>query len=192
MSSRKRPREGPQSSTECKKGMIIALRQEGHTFRYIGQKIGASKSAVHRMWSRYCAERTMNRRSVSGRPRKTTVREDNLIIREIKKDRFVTVPEIKERLPLLQVSLTTIRCRVHESDIFKSYFAARKPFISEINRIKRVTWAKEHLNWSLEQWKEIMWSDESPYVLRSKSKRRVWRRENERFSPMMCTVGTLT
>ncbi len=44
MSSRKRPREGPELSTECKKGMIIALRQEGHTFRYIGQKLELQKA----------------------------------------------------------------------------------------------------------------------------------------------------
>jgi len=37
----------------------------------------------------------------------------------------------------------------------------RKPPLSEANRIKRLNWALEHLNWTDEQWDEILWSDES-------------------------------
>ena len=42
-------------------------------------------------------------------------------------------------------------------------------------------WSKEHLSWTVEQWREVMWSDESPYVLRFGKRTRVWRTFNERY-----------
>lgn len=37
----------------------------------------------------------------------------------------------------------------------------RKPPLSEENQRKRLQWAQEHEHWTLEQWDEILWSDES-------------------------------
>jgi len=37
----------------------------------------------------------------------------------------------------------------------------RKPPLSDVNQKKRLDWAKEHENWTLEQWDELLWSDET-------------------------------
>ena len=37
----------------------------------------------------------------------------------------------------------------------------KKPPISEVNRKKRLDWALEHIDWTNEQWDEILWSDET-------------------------------
>lgn len=44
---------------------------------------------------------------------------------------------------------------------FKRHVAAKKPFISETNRQKRLTWALEHRDWTAAQWNSILWSDET-------------------------------
>jgi hypothetical protein len=44
-------------------------------------------------------------------------------------------------------------------------------------------WAKEHLNWTKEDWHKVMWTDESPFVIRFQRKSRVWRLHNERYEP---------
>jgi hypothetical protein len=44
---------------------------------------------------------------------------------------------------------------------FLRYHARRKPPISETNRSVRLAWAIEHLNWSIEQWNEVLWIDET-------------------------------
>jgi hypothetical protein len=66
----------------------------------------------------------------------------------------------------------------------------KKPFISSNNQQKRLKWAKEHISWSAQEWKKVMWSDESPYVLRYNQRKRVWRLPNERYSKP-CMAGTV-
>lgn len=46
-----------------------------------------------------------------------------------------------------------------------SCVASRKPQICEANWKKRLQFAREHKDWTLEQWKKVMWSDESRFPL---------------------------
>jgi hypothetical protein len=50
----------------------------------------------------------------------------------------------------------------------------------------RLEWCHERKNWTIEQWRKILWSDESPYVLRYAKRFRVWRMHNERYNPQVC------
>ena len=53
-----------------------------------------------------------------------------------------------------------------------------------------LAWAKAHLHWSIAQWREVLWTDESPFVLRFRSKKRVWRLANERYKPR-CLIASV-
>jgi hypothetical protein len=50
--------------------------------------------------------------------------------------------------------------------------SCQKPYICEKNRIKRVKWAKEHKNLTVDQWRKVFWTDESPFVLQENCKKR--------------------
>ncbi|CAJ0950767.1 unnamed protein product [Ranitomeya imitator] len=43
--------------------------------------------------------------------------------------------------------------------------AARKPLLRTGNKQKRLVWAKEHKEWTLDQWKSMLWSDESKFEI---------------------------
>ena len=45
--------------------------------------------------------------------------------------------------------------------------ALRKPLISKTNLKKRLQFAREHKDWTLEQWKKVMRSDESTFMVLS-------------------------
>ena len=53
------------------------------------------------------------------------------------------------------------------------------PFISNKNRIKRLKWCKERLTWMKEEQRQILWSDQSPFVLRYNRASRVWKAKSE-------------
>jgi len=41
----------------------------------------------------------------------------------------------------------------------------RLPLISSTNRKKRLQFGRAHQNWTVEDWKNVAWSDESPFLL---------------------------
>ena len=125
-----------------------------------------------------------------GRKRKTSERDDRMIIREIKKNPFVTSSEVVERLQDLSISPRTVRRRIGEESDFKSCFAPRCPFINEKQAKARLEWCEQHKNWTPAMWEKVLWSDESPFVLRFNRKRRVWRISNSGWQPRNC-VGTV-
>lgn len=66
---------------------------------------------------------------------------------------------------------------------FGSYFAANKPALSEDNKKKRLRWAKEHDNWTEEQWRGVVWSDESHFTVEGNDgEARVIRKVCERYT----------
>ena len=66
----------------------------------------------------------------------------------------------------------------------------KKPYVSQVNRRKRLQFARRYRHWTVDQWKKIVWSDESPFVLRCQRRSYVWRRRNEQLSPRFLQ-GTL-
>jgi len=172
------------------KGRIIQAFQDGLTYQQCANIVGVHRTTAYRLISKISKNGTAARQAGSGRPRKTSSSTDRLIVREVKKDRFVSARKIRKDNSLDGVSERTIRRRIQESGEFKSYWAARKPFITPRNMKRRLEWCIAHQNWTVEDWRKVIWSDESPFVLRYSGKKKVWRRHNERYN-QMCTIGTI-
>ncbi|KAG1445662.1 hypothetical protein G6F56_009833 [Rhizopus delemar] len=65
---------------------------------------------------------------------------------------------------------------------FGSYFAAHKPRLTEVNMKKRLRCAMEHVNWTEDQWKSVVWSDESRFSLNGNdTDARVIRKVGEKY-----------
>lgn len=80
-------------------------------------------------------------------------------------------------------SIRTIRRRLQAAGL-NGRRPVKKPFISIKNRKARVEWAKAHLNWTRQQWSDVIWSDESKFMLFG-SDGITWirRPEGKRFDP---------
>jgi hypothetical protein len=66
---------------------------------------------------------------------------------------------------------------------FRRRVARKKPPITEANRVARLNWASEHVNWSPEQWAKILWTDETWITGGPHRKQYVTRREGEEWDP---------
>jgi len=173
-----------------KRGQIIEALLHEEEQETISDRLDVSIRTIQRLWKKYKEKGNCDIGTSTGRPKKTSTKEDRLIVRQVKKDRFVTSPEIKKNFPDLSISERTVRRRINEVSPFASYWAARTPFINEVNRAKRLQWAIMHQHWTVDQWNKVLWSDESPFVFFYHAKRRVWRMHNERYKPW-CTTGTI-
>lgn len=186
--------KGAHAFTNFEKASMLTLYAQEYSFAAIARYFNRNDSAVRRfLLSCKNEDGTVEiheKVETRGRKRKTSNVDDRRMIIQVKRNRFVTAKEIKESLPAeLSLSLNTIRSRIKESGEFNSYWASRKPFISKKNKIKRLAWAREHLDWTLDQWRRVMWTDESPYVLRFNGKTKVWRMHNERYDPRCCKAS---
>ncbi len=65
------------------------------------------------------------------------------------------------------------------------------PLLSAKNRKRRLQFAQTHQNWTIEDWKNVAWSDESRFLLRHSDVRvRIWHKEHESLDPS-CLVSTV-
>jgi len=65
----------------------------------------------------------------------------------------------------------------------------RVTLISTTNMEKRLQFARAHQNWTVENWKNIAWSDVSRFLLRHLDGRvRIWHKQNENMDPL-CLVN---
>lgn len=97
--------------------------------------------------------------------RKTLVQTNRQIWRAISMDPFLTINQLEEVVQhASSLGGTQIRQRIYELWWYKFYWASKKPLIKESYRRKRLDCAIELINWLLEFWKCIIWSDESPWL----------------------------
>jgi transposase len=108
-------------------------------------------------------------------------------------NRRLTAPDIRKSLSNdygVDVTPRTIQNRLMEAGLY-GRVARRKPLISEKNRIARLNWAKEHANWTIQQWECVLWSDESKFNLFGSDGQVLVRRRAGEAMNSACVVPTV-
>lgn len=172
---------------------IVVLHNEGKSEREIASQLKLSKTCVHSTITRYRETGSFQDRPRSGRPRATTSSEDNFIVVTSKRNRRLTAPEIRVEVNKTQVkplSLTTVKRRLRDAKLY-GRVAVRKPLLRPQNKKKRMQWALAHRDWTEEDFKKVLWTDESKFELFG-SKRRIYVRRNAQEKMMPdCVVPTV-
>ena len=87
---------------------------------------------------------------------------------------FITVNEISAQvlsILKLQAPRAYIERVLHKSD-YISTVALRKPFLTKDHKAKRLAWCLERKDWTLEEWRRVIWTDESTFELGGGGSRR--------------------
>ena len=66
------------------------------------------------------------------------------------------------------VSVPTVKRRLQDSGLH-GRIAKKKPYLRLANKKKRLRWAKEHRHWTLKDWKKVLCTDESKFVIKQKN-----------------------
>ena len=132
---------------------------------------------------------TINRHSEtggkrSGRPRTTTESENKFLRVNSLRDRRLTGQQLQAQLHSgrsKQDSVSTVKRRLRAAGL-KGRVAARKPLLRCQNKTERLSWATKHRHWTTEDWKKVLWTDESKLKIFGSSRRIfVHRRVGERM-----------
>lgn len=176
-----------------KRAQIEILHKLGKSQREIGKIVNVSQKGVRTTLIRKQQTGSNSDRKRSGRPRKTTKRVDQAIVIKSKRNRFTTAPQIASEInsSLVQpISITTVRQRLRENGLF-GRVAVKKPLLRPVNKRKRLAFARKYKDWTLDQWKSVLWTDESKFELFGTNRRRFVRRKtNEKYNPS-CIAPTV-
>jgi transposase len=141
-----------------------------------------SRGTVVNILRKARVENTQERRAGSGRKRKTTWKEDELLVLTAKRQRSSTAEELCEVVGV-DVSRSTVQRRLKEVGGLRRKRKSKKPLISEVNRRRRLAWARKYKDWTFKDWSKVLFSDESPFTLKANLPSFVWVGKGEELQP---------
>ena len=151
--------------TPTKRAQIVAYHDSGKTVRKISTIVGKSKTTVNNCIKNFKIFHSFKDRAESGRPRKTSKREDCLLFRVVRPNPFLSFSQARTKLQEMTsvvISCNLVRTRLRKKDL-RSYREARKPHLTNAMKRKRVQFSRQHRKWTPEDWCKVLWSDESSY-----------------------------
>jgi hypothetical protein len=120
--------------------------------------MGRDPTTIHRFITKYKETGKIENLPQSGWPPVLNKEEKNALVTEASKQCCTPLHEIINNLNL-NCSLTTAKKILYDAGIH-SQIAAKKPFISEINAKKRISWCNENKKKFFYDWSQVIFSDE--------------------------------
>ena len=124
---------------------------------------------------------------------KSTIRQDRALVRLFLSNRRLTNSDLCEEWRHstgVKVSTSTIRKRLLRSGL-RGCKAKKKPKVLEKQRKARIAWAKEHLNWTSEDWDKVIFSDESTFTIQNHAGSNFVRRRPQEAFSLQCISLTI-
>ncbi|CAD6199138.1 unnamed protein product [Caenorhabditis auriculariae] len=149
--------------TDNDKRAIVVSRQNGLTMMTLAGMFGVTEACISQFLKRQKAQDGSTKSQRTGRPRVTDLNDDRNILKTSRTNPRLTALAIRREVFLnspTPPSVSTVKRRLNAAGIMGRR-PVKKPLISEKNRAARVKWAKEHLNWTRQDWNKILWSDET-------------------------------
>ena len=158
----------------------IGHLEAGTEVKDVCEMFSITRKACYNLMKKFRENGTVSNKKRSGRPRKTTMVEDEEIVNFHLTDRFRSPQETLDTLNQ-NISTRTVRRRLKERGIHPRR-PAFKPKLSDHHKDSRIKWANTHLRWNENQWSNVLFTDESSFSLAgSPGKLFCYRRKNERY-----------
>ena len=144
---------------------IIKLLREGNPTRIVAKDIGCSQSAVSKIWGKYKQNGEVIKGKHTGRPRKTSKRQDKKLKAICRENKTFTTKEMKNKWAEIGVNVSdrTVRNRLNEMG-FTDRKAKRKQELTPKQKKTKLQLAIEKKSWtgSLDDWMRTIFGDVPP------------------------------
>lgn len=160
---------------------IIRLLMQGKSQSSVAKMFEVSQPAIRKLWIKFKSTGTVVDMLRSGRPTKTTSKDRKRICLYAKRRPFSSSFDIQASFKNeINVSARTIRKILCDGGLY-GRISAMKPFLTSINMKRRMAFCKSYSKFSLDQWKNIIFSDECRIMKYSAIRRYVRRPIGSRF-----------
>src|SRR5271154_4970110 len=144
----------------AKRSSVLSLLEQGYSHRQIHDKTGVGKGTIGRLGREGDANKGNNS---GGRPAKLSARDKQSILRQItsgKLDNAVQATNFINSTLSQPIHPQTVRNALKEAGLH-SATKKKVPMLKQQQRQKRLKFAQYYENWSVEDWKRVLWSDET-------------------------------
>ena len=155
---------------------ILSLLDAGHSARLISVSTGYSYATISRLHSKHCSHLS---KSSGGRPSKLSTANIHFaqhLISSGKADTAVDATKALCTITNQSLNPQTV-CRGLKAAGMKPVVKKKRPLLSKRHRKERMDFALAHQDWTVEDWKKVVWSDETKINrLGSDGRKWVWKR----------------
>ncbi|GFW09796.1 transposable element Tcb2 transposase [Trichonephila clavipes] len=168
------------------KGRIVGMLESSRSQTEVFQILNVDQSVISRLWQRFQRTGDVTRQPVSGQPRVTTPRQDRYLVISARRHKGSTARALDSALTVatgIRISRKTVYRRLNHAGLY-----ARRPEVciplTSAHKRARLNWSLKHQHWSVGEWANVMFSDESRFSLSSDSRGvTIWRERGTRFEP---------
>lgn len=144
---------------------------KNYSIRAIEEKLSVPKSTIHR----YAKSINLSTNNNAGRPKSLSQGDTTFIVTQMASGKCKSAVDLCKTLSNekgITVSPKTVSRELHKAGM-KARTKKKKPAISSKNQKERLAFAKSHQHWTVEDWKRVIFSDETK-INRFGSDGRVW------------------
>ena len=133
----------------------------GKSYRQIGKIVNRSHTTVQSILDRYKNENGINNKVRKSPKFFFNDYDERWILRKVEQDPKISVPKLaKEVEKHLHKNVNPQMIKnVLQKHKLNNRVARKKSFISKVNKVKRLNFAKEYLEKDFEFWKEVIFTD---------------------------------
>jgi len=161
---------------------ILSLLDSGLSGHEISSQTGVSNAAISRLRSRY---RPYLNKSQGGRRSKLSDHNIHYALRLIgtgKAENAVQVTKTLSNIVNQPISAQTVRNGMKKAGM-KAVVKKKRPLLSKKHRQERLDFALSHQDWTVDDWRRVVWSDETKINrLGSDGRKWVWKKAGEGLS----------
>ena len=139
---------------------ILVLVDKGLSARAIAKQVGVSRTTVNRVRAKYSLSEKKNQ---AGRPAKLKVTDKRHMARMITSGKVNTAAQLARDLRqsgTVECSPQTVRRALKEIGL-KAMVRQKKPLLAPRHMRQRLEFGTRYESWTVEDWKRIVWSDET-------------------------------
>jgi transposase len=172
--------------SETIRGSIKTLFEANKSSSEISLQLSVPRTTVIYTLDRLKTHGRLKNLPRSGRPKKTTERIDQKIIKMVESSEqpsAVNIAKELSKMNLADISAQTVRRRLKDNGLYGRALV-KKPTLLPRHIKARLEFTKTYQNWTNDDWSKVLWSDESKICLHGSDGRRwTWKRPGEKLKP---------
>lgn len=176
------------TSREANRARAIGLIEGGVSQGLVAKKLNVTRTTVNHWWKRHLNGESLTDKKRTGRP-PVVSKIAKIVCSKAKGKRGHSVRKLATRLSRkgYQVSKSTVHRFLRQSKNFYPYKRPRQPKITEKQRRCRLQFCKKVKGWTFNEFKNVIWSDESVFEVQhapNPQNDRVWAESRDQVPPV--------